>query len=303
MDKDDFKIVLLLIVNSRLTYREIAEQLGLSVNAVYKRVNALINLGIIHRFTAKIKPYAVDATYVFIFGESGLNDPDKLADDLAGNNHTSHVMLSSRNYLYVGSYLENIGALDEYSTFVAKTAKIESSTVGFLSGVHSASPIPYITPLKTPVSFSTLDRAIIRSLHNDSRKPISEVAEEVRSTANTVTRRINRMYQEGLLELSIDFYPLSSNDIFTVFQIVLDIDQNKNEFAKRIMDKFHPHIFFIWSFGNLPNFILCWVWCNNMKQLNEIITDLRKEKIVSLTSDVVHKAAFFDTWKEELLYE
>ncbi len=38
MDEIDLKIILLLMNNSRLTYREISDYLGLSVNALYKRV-------------------------------------------------------------------------------------------------------------------------------------------------------------------------------------------------------------------------------------------------------------------------
>lgn len=38
MDESDLKIVLLLMINSRLSYRELADHLDLSLNAVYKRV-------------------------------------------------------------------------------------------------------------------------------------------------------------------------------------------------------------------------------------------------------------------------
>ncbi|MHA2309318.1 MAG: Lrp/AsnC family transcriptional regulator [Candidatus Heimdallarchaeaceae archaeon] len=212
-------------------------------------------------------------------------------------------MFSSRNYLYIGSFLKTINELDEYSSFVSQKAKMKSPQIGFLSGVHSASQIAYVTPETTPVKYGELDKAIIRSLHKDSRKPISEIAEEVRSTANTVSRRLAKMYDEGLLELSINFYPEASSDIFSVFRIELDPSVNRDELAKELMDKFSPHIFFVWVFSNMPNFIQCWVWCNNMKQLNEIIKEIRKERIEYIQSDIIHKAAFFDTWKEDLLYE
>ncbi len=303
MDKDDLKIVLLLMINSRLTYREIADQLRLSVNAVYRRINSLVNLGIIQKFTGKFKSYALEAPYVFVFGECDSKDPDKLLDDLGAHENTTHIMLSSRDYIYLGGFLKNIKDLDSYSTFIAQTAKMSSPTIGFLSGVNSASPIPYIAPTETPVSYTNLDKLIIRSIHNDARKPISEIAEEVKSTTNTVTRRLSSMYEKGLLELSIEFYPATSNDIFSVIQLQLNLNEDRSKFAQRIMADFYPHIFFIWNFSNLPNFLLCWVWCDNMKQFNDITSKLRKENINSLTSDIVHRAAFFDTWKEDLLYE
>ena len=303
MDKEDLKLVLLLMINSRLTYREIADYLGLSVNAVYKRINTLVNLGIIQQFTARLKSYAINAIYAYFFGECEIEDTDFLSEELGKHPNTALLMFSSRDYLYIGSFLKNINALDEYSSFVSQKAKMKSPKIGFLSGVHSASQIPYVTPKTTPVKYSELDKAIIRSLHKDSRKPISEIAEEIRSTSNTVSNKITKMYDDGLLELSINFYPEASNDIFSVFRIELDPSVNRDELANKLMDKFSPHIFFVWVFGNMPNFMQCWVWCNNMKQLNDIIKDIRKEKIDSFQSDIIHKAAFFDTWKEDLLYD
>ncbi len=303
MDKEDLKIILLLMINSRLTYREIADYLGLSVNAVYRRMNTLDNLGIIQQFTARIKPSAINAIYAYFFGECEVEDSDFISEELGKHPNTALLMFSSRNYLYIGSFLKNIKDLDEYSSFVSQKAEMKSPQIGFLSGVHSASQIPYITPKTTPLNYGDLDKAIIRSIHRDSRKPISEIAEEVRSTANTISRRLDKMYEEGLLELSINFYPEASNDVFSVLRIELDPSVNRDELAKELMERFSPHIFFIWTFSNMPNFMQCWVWCNNMKQLNEIIKNFRKERVESVQSDIIHKAAFFDTWKEDLLYE
>ncbi|MHA1265775.1 MAG: AsnC family transcriptional regulator [Candidatus Helarchaeota archaeon] len=50
MDEIDFKINLLLMINAWLSYREIANYLGLTINAVYKRVQSMIESGIIQKF-------------------------------------------------------------------------------------------------------------------------------------------------------------------------------------------------------------------------------------------------------------
>ncbi len=68
--------------NSRLTYREISDYLGLSVNAIYKRVQALINLRIIEKFAARLKPFAINAIYSFIFGQPNAQDMDNAISKL-----------------------------------------------------------------------------------------------------------------------------------------------------------------------------------------------------------------------------
>jgi len=303
MDEIDMKIIMLLIVNSRLSYREISDYLGLSVNAVYKRVQTLIELEIIKKFTAKINPYAINSIYAFIFGESKVENINLIASKLGEHENTYNILLSSRNYIYVGAQLKNIHELDDYSSFVSKTAEIQSPTLGLLHGIYYPSPIRYSIPRSRTMDLDKLDIEIIRSLHNDSRKPISEVADDINSTSNTVRRRLSRMVKEGLIELSINFNPVSSNDIFTLLQLSLSHSSNKDELAQHLIDNYQPFIFFCWSFSNIPNFLLCYTWCNSMNELNNLIQKLKKEKVESVISDVLFEGLFYDTWKEKMLYE
>ncbi|NVM36493.1 MAG: Lrp/AsnC family transcriptional regulator [Candidatus Lokiarchaeota archaeon] len=303
MDEIDLQIILLLMNNSRLTYREISNYLGLSVNAVYKRVQALIDIRTIEKFTARLKPYAINAIYAFIFGQSNAQDMDNAITELGKNDNTWQIALSSRNYIYIGTMLENIHQLDEYSSFISKAAKMQSPKIGLLSGVHYIAPIPYIVPKSRSMNYDNLDLEIIRALHNDSRKPISEVADEVKSTSNTIRRRLTRMIEEGIIELSIDFNPEASNDIFSVFQILVNPSFDKNEIAHFLNEKYHPNLFYCWTFSNLPNVILCWVWANNMKELTELVENIKKEDIDSIIFDIMYKVYYFDTWKEKILYK
>jgi DNA-binding Lrp family transcriptional regulator len=257
----------------------------------------------IEKFTARLKPYALNAIYTFIFGQSDAQDINKITTELGNHDNTWQIILSSRNYVYIGSILENIHQLDDYSSFISQTAEIQSPKIGLLSGVSYISPVPYIVPKSRSLNYDKLDIEIIRSLHKDSRKPISEIAEDANSTPNTVRRRLTRLVQEGIIELSIDFNPESSNDIFAVFQIIINPSVDKNEFAKFLNEKFHPNIFYCWTFSNLPNLILCWVWTNNTKELTDLVENIKKEKIDSIIFDIMYKVFYFDTWKEAMLYK
>ncbi len=60
---------------------------------------------------------------------------------------------------------------------------------------------------------------------------------------------------------------------------------------------------FCWTFANLPNTLLCWIWTNNIKQLNDLLDDLKNEEIESVITDIIRKGHFLDTWIDELLNE
>jgi DNA-binding Lrp family transcriptional regulator len=303
MDDIDLKIILLLMNNSRLSYREISDYLELSVNAIYKRVQSLIELNIIQQFTAILKPYAIGATYIFIFGQSLSQDLDAITSNLGEHDNTWQIIFSSRNYLYIGAILENIHQLDTYSSFVSKAAEIQSPKIGLLSGVQYNSPVPYIVPKSKSLSYDKLDLEIIRALHKDSRKPISEIADDVNSTSNTVRRRLTRLIEEGIIDLSINFNPEDSSDIFALFQIMINPSVDKIEFASYLNKKYDPNLFYCWTFSNLPNLIVCWVWSNSMKELTQLVDDIKKENIESILFDIMSKVIYFDTWKEKLLYK
>jgi DNA-binding Lrp family transcriptional regulator len=303
MDEIDLKIILLLMNNSRLTYREISEHLNLSVNAVFKRVQSLTDLKIIEKFVARIKPYAVNAIYAFIFGQSNSQDIDNAISELGKHDNTWQIMLSSRNYMYIGAILENIHQLDEYGSYISQIVEIQSPKIGFLSGVQYKSPVPYIIPKSGSMNFDDLDLEIIRSLHKDSRKPISEIADEVDRTSNTIRRRLTRLIEEGIIDLSINFNPVESNDIFVLFQINTSPMIDKNQFAKYLHDKYDPNLLYCWTFSNHPNLIVCWVWANTMKELNELVERVKREKIESIMFDIMSKVSYFDTWKEKMLYK
>ena len=79
MDSTDIVLIQLLLMNSRTPYRELAEKLGLSVNAVHKRVNYLMEIGLIQAFTAKVRHMALDMDYVpvLVWGNTTSNAIDE----------------------------------------------------------------------------------------------------------------------------------------------------------------------------------------------------------------------------------
>ena len=303
MDESDLKIILMLILNSRLTYREIADHLGLSLNAVYKRVQTLIDSGIIKRFTAKINAHAIGAVYAFTFGKSQASNMDKVILDLKQNKNTAAILLTSRNFIYIGSFLNSVHELGSYSSFVSNTAQIQSPIVGLRDGSYYVSPVEFIYPRTKSPNMDKLDLSILRTMHNDSRKPISEIADDVSSTPNTVRRRLGRLVDEGLIELTIDVYLEESNDIFSFMLVNLSPTADRIKMAKYISEKFQPFVMFCWTFSNLPNTILCWIWTKTLRELNDLLDALKIDEIESTVTDIIRRGLWLDTWIDDLLYK
>ncbi|MFW9940808.1 MAG: Lrp/AsnC family transcriptional regulator [Candidatus Thorarchaeota archaeon] len=303
MDESDIKIIVSLILNSRLTYRELGNHLGLSLNAVYKRVQSLVNLGVIERFRAKINAYAIGAFYAFIFGKSQTKNMDKVIAELKQNRNTAAILLTSRNYIYIGAFLKDVHELGDYSSFISKIADIQSPIVGLRDGTYYSCPVKFIYPRTKNPKIDKLDLSIIRAIHKDSRKPISEIADDISTTPNTVRRRLSRLVSDGLIELTLDVFLEDTADLFTFLLINLDPTADRTEIATLISEKYQPYVMFCWTFSNLPNTVLCWIWTNTIKQLNDLIEKLKTDKIESIETDIIRRGLFLDTWIDDLLYK
>ena len=145
-----------------------------------------------------------------------------------------------------------------------------------------------------------MDYQIIGSLKDNSRKAVSDVADELGVSAKTVRRRLSHMIKNGLIELSLEWYPDASNDIITLFDVRLKPDADLSK-ANSISQKYSPNMLFSWSFMNIPDVLTCAVWTNTMKELQSIRENLEKEVgVLSAVPNILYVGYIFKTWRDQM---
>jgi DNA-binding Lrp family transcriptional regulator len=298
MDKTDMSLIMLLSENSRLSYAELAQKLNLSVNAIHKRIQLLVQTGIICKFTAKVSLYAAKATMVTLSGVSQLASFHESPDKLKAQGSIYWLAIGSGKFLYIGAYLKSLNDLQPLVDYLKKEAGLLEPTVGIMSSMYVA-----LKPGQklTEPTICDLDYKIINSLKDNSRKPISEVAEELGISAKTARRRLDLLTKNSLIELSIEWYPDKSNDIMTLIDVHLKPQANIIE-AYTILKKYSPNTLFYFSFVNLPNTVTYAVWTNSMLELQNLQEKLEKEENVSsVIPNILLIGYIFDTWRDQLI--
>jgi Lrp/AsnC family transcriptional regulator for asnA, asnC and gidA len=296
MDKTDMILCLLLMSNSRMSYRELANRLSLSVTAVHSRIKSLVEQGVIRRFSARLSPRVFKAVSILVFGLSRVVPVQELEKGLAEHGSVYWLGVGGGNYLYVGAYLREISELDSLVSCLRDKAGILEPTVGIVSNTS----LPGDTVL-VEAKLSSLDYRIIRSLADDSRKALSEVAEELGVSTKTVRHRLERMMELGLVNMSIDWYPDASNDIMAVLHLNLKPGANSDA-AGKALQKHWPNVFMTWSFSNIPSLILSFAWTNTMKELKELCKKLEQESVFqSVSPNVLYTGYVFKTWVDRLV--
>jgi len=296
LDKTDIILCQLLLGNSRLSYRELAEKLDLSVTAVHNRIQTLIDLGIIRKFTTKISTFAQNAIHILILGTSKANSITAIKQKLEQNSRVYWLAVGGSSVLYIGVYLKNIAEMENVIRFVKDSAEIPEPTIGI-----TFSPIPIMIQKSNPqVGLCELDYKIIRSLKEDSRKATSTIAEELGIAAKTVRHRLNRMVNNFLIEFSIDWYPDASNDIMTIFHVQTKNDANPNA-ANLILQKFYPNTLFYWGLSNIPGTYIFMVWTPTTKELKSMRENMEQEPTVnSIAPNIIYTGYIFKSWRDEI---
>jgi Lrp/AsnC family leucine-responsive transcriptional regulator len=294
MDEIDIFLILSLLGNSRTPYQVLAERLHLSVNAVHKRLQALNDEGVIQGFTAKPSLYALGAYDVLIYGQSKASPVSEAMKRLASNDSVFWVTVASGNYLYVGCYIRNISELEAIANFVREMGEISEPKVGITT---------WGMTLPTPAEpFDDLDWRIIYQLKDDSRKPLTEIAEAVNSSAKTVRRHLDDMVGNFYIDLGLAWYPDKGNDIMTIFHAKTRAGGKFD--PQGLTGRYLPNLLYAMSFSNLPGEHLLVTWTKSMKELKDLGAKFEAEGVFeSVSPNILYTGKIYPTWRDKMTVE
>ena len=103
MDETDIIILKTLMENSRITYRGLAEIIGISASSTHKRINKLINDKIIQRFVARPSALALKNLLVLIYGISNAKSLNAVSQELGQHECVENVAIATGKMLYISA--------------------------------------------------------------------------------------------------------------------------------------------------------------------------------------------------------
>ena len=187
MDSIDKGILLALDRNCRLSYQALAERLGLTANAIKKRMNRLVETGVIEEFSVLLRPAMVNSDYLIaLLYTDGSEDEEALMKLMGLNLNVVQVgqVVTSVGRLYF-LHCEYIGpeGLQNLSTFLRT-----------LDSVTNCELHTILTQRGEVFDIKKLHLRVLKLLLKDARMQIRAIAVESGLTA----RRVNRAIQDML---------------------------------------------------------------------------------------------------------
>jgi DNA-binding Lrp family transcriptional regulator len=195
MDEMDKVILLGLSMNCRVSYQSLARKLGVSSNAIKKRVDHLIGTGVIERFGVELSLEMFKGDMALCILETdGTEDEQQFCDALGENPMIGIVGPSSGSmYMLFATYIGTVG-LSDLGVFLRRqksVTNVETYPLIFLRGKK--------------VHYSKSHLRILKCLAKDARMPVAEIAHETGLAARTVRRLIQDIIRGEGVRLSLSW--------------------------------------------------------------------------------------------------
>jgi DNA-binding Lrp family transcriptional regulator len=216
LDRIDLRIIQALAKDCRVSYRNIGSVVGLTTKSVRARVVKMVSSGVIEKFFVYINPavlgYGTECILKMRYNETTENIIDRL--NLLGDLFL-HVRQIGGTSVF--SLVVKTGAEDKIPLLIdsLKPAVMQSMFVSR----------PYVQ--KGP---KQLDFRIIKCLLPNPRMHISEIASKLSISAKTVSRRLDIMKDNNVVQFSVLVNPASTRG-YIQFVIVISVKETLNQYV------------------------------------------------------------------------
>jgi len=247
----------------------------------------------------------LDAIPVAVSGFSRTASVLKTLDNLGESDLTRRVVVAGANYLYVIGFLRNIDDLDGYVQFVKRAADIPEPIVGIYcldNGLMPYSVDGSGSRKRNHKALSPLDLKIIAALKHNARRPVTEVAAVVGSSAKTVRRHIDSMTADGSLEMTVPYDGLSGGDLFLIMHVTMREGADKREVGRRLMSKRYFLDQYIRTHSNIPSLLIWVFWSDKISDVRRALKETSEdEEVLSVMLNFAYLERIYPTWQDRLI--
>jgi len=196
-------------MNCRISYQTLAEKNGVSATATKKRVEKLIQSGVIAEFIVEFNLAMIDGEfYLALIQTNASVDEESFIESVGSNVMISETgALAGGAYIIFGSYIGSKGLL-EIGRFLRTQASVKQVDIHTL-----------LFPRGKKTQLKRLHLRVLRHLIDDPRMPATQIAKITGLATRTVSRAIEEIIESESVRLSIRWNLNASDSITFLAQI------------------------------------------------------------------------------------
>ncbi len=303
MDETDVRLCQMLFANSRMSVRDLAYRLEISIQATHRRMQNLKTDGVIHRYISSLSVEYLRTGRVYASGRTEVKNYTELKRLLRENDMVYVVLVAGEDLLNISFIPRELNDLDAIATYLRKKILIKNPILSIESQVRFGD-ITLNRRYTGPPELTAVDYRVLRSLQEDSRKAIDEIAEELNLSARTVTRHLDRMIEDGAIEFGLDWDPSCSTGITSLIMVKAKPEADTGRIRNKLNEEFGGNIIFTTSFVNLPDILGCYSWTPTAKRRKNLVDGIYQiEGVEHTQSTLLQDGWVQETWRDQLVCE
>jgi DNA-binding Lrp family transcriptional regulator len=285
LDRTDVKIINLLAKDSRMSYRAIGSLVGMTSKSVRARIDNMISNAILEKFIVKVNPgtfgYTTDCLLIVKYS--------KLPEDI----------INRLNLLGdLSCYVKCIGGISIFS-FIVKQGSEDKVELLIDSLRPAEVRTLFVNKSYTHKDPSDSDLKLIKSMISDPRKKISDIARELSMSPKTVSRRLEKLKENKVLQFSVLCNPSTSAG-YIQFAIVMHIEKPiyyRHFILERIYRELQENILFELPVIDPSDVITFVLWSQDIYSTDRIIRKIESFDGVKGTDlFILDRLEHFNKW-------
>jgi len=291
MDDKDLEILKILLFDARLPYESIAKKVKETPYLVKKRINNLVDLGVIQKFTTNLNflIFQKSVCYTLADVKPGIDQQD-LIERIGQLDEVGGGAISLQNKMQI---IHTYSDDHEFKKNLEKLMQFEEiqNTENFIL------LIPPSLDFKSERLTKT-DWKIINSIKDNCRKSDVEIANELGISSKTVKRRLKYLRENTIIIFMIDL-DTSAADFLSYLLIVKFQTIAAESFSKVL--KIVKNYFYVWRVANQEAFIIT-VFINKLRDIDEQVKEIKEIPYVKdVISFVPTKMYYFESSLDKLI--
>jgi DNA-binding Lrp family transcriptional regulator len=291
MDDKDLELLKLLLFDGRMTYELIAKKLKLTPYLVKKKIQNLVDMGVIMKFTTNLNFLLFQKSVCYTLAEvkEGTDQQDlierlgKLDEVTGGAISLQNKMQIIHTYSDDYEFKKNLEKFMQYDEILG--------TENFILLIPPNLSFKNTRLIKT-------DWKIINSIKDNCRKTDVEIAKELGISSKTVKRRLGYLKENNIILFMIDLDTSAAD--FLSYLLIVKFQKIASESLNKVM-KIVKKYFYVWKVANQEAFIFT-VFIDKLREIDEQVKEI---EIVPYVKEVISyvptKMFYFENWIDKLI--
>lgn len=229
MDSFDRILLAELAANCRVSFTDLAEKYSFSVNTIKKKVEDLVQEGVIHAFDVQISLRSVGASFAVTMIELNSDWSGDRLKELGKHPNIYSIASGIRSEALVLVIYRSNQELTEVVDFLQSTPGVSKTETVPLLYPLSAGEMP---PSKGLEDLKRIDWMILQKLKWNGRMQLGELANVVGASPASVRKRLQFMLKNGLINQTILVNPSLTKGLVVMY--ALSIQELSSEIQHRL---------------------------------------------------------------------